>query len=223
MIESSERSWNVDRRRFMAYFGSVGLGATLLPGALWADLRRGAELTKETIACAEEIAGLEFSDDQREMMLADLRDQRRQIEGVQAVRLSNSVSPALHFEPLVAGMHLPQGAARGPIEPSRTSGGLPSSEDEIAFLSVNALAHLIRTRQISSVELTRLYLERIARYDPHLHAVVTVTEERAMRQARAADQEMAGGRYRGPLHGIPWGAKCVDIRPPGAHRRSGIR
>jgi Asp-tRNA(Asn)/Glu-tRNA(Gln) amidotransferase A subunit family amidase len=207
MKDGSEQTSSLDRRAFMAYFGAIGLGSTLLPGALWADLKGGAELTKETIACAEEIAGLEFSDDQREMMLADLRDQRKQIEGVQAVRLSNSVSPALQFEPLVAGMHLPQGPVRGPIEPSRPADFLPSSEEEIAFLPVNALAHLIRTRQISSVELTRLYLDRIARYDRHLHAVVTVTEERAMRQARAADQEIASGRYRGPLHGIPWGAK----------------
>jgi Asp-tRNA(Asn)/Glu-tRNA(Gln) amidotransferase A subunit family amidase len=207
MPDVTEPATSVDRRAFMAYFGAIGLGSTLLPGALWAGLQGGAELTKETIACAEEIAGFAFSDDQREMMLADLRDQRQQLEGIQAVRLSNSVSPALHFEPLVAGMQLPRGATRGPVEPSRAASVLPASEEEIAFLPVNVLAHLIRSRQISSVELTRLYLDRITRYDPHLHAVVTVTEERAMRQARAADQEIASGRYRGPLHGIPWGAK----------------
>jgi Asp-tRNA(Asn)/Glu-tRNA(Gln) amidotransferase A subunit family amidase len=207
MEEAAEPAAHVDRRAFMAYFGAIGLGSTLLPGALWAGLRGGAELTKETIACAEEIAGLEFSDDQREMMLADLRDQRQQIQGIQAVRLSNSVPPALLFDPLVPGVQVPQGAPRGLIEPSQPSGALPGTAEEIAFLPVNALAHLIRTRQISSTELTRIYLDRIARYDPHLHAVVTVTEERAMRQARAADQEIASGRYRGPLHGIPWGAK----------------
>jgi len=207
MKDSSEGGWNVDRRRFMAYFSSAGLGSTLLPGVLWGQLVSGSELTRETIACAEEISGLTFSDEQRDLMLADLRDQRRQMDGVRAVRLPNSVPPALEFNPLVPGTRLPVGPTRGLVTPTRHSLSLPNSEEEIAFLPVSALAGLIRSRQISSMELTRLYLDRIARYDPQLHAVVTVTEERAMRQARAADEEIASGRYRGPLHGIPWGAK----------------
>jgi Asp-tRNA(Asn)/Glu-tRNA(Gln) amidotransferase A subunit family amidase len=197
----------LDRRRFMAYFGGLGFGSTLLPGVLWAQLAQGAELDPRTIACAEELAGLRFSDEQREMMLADLRDQRTQVEGIRAVRLGNEVPPALSFDPLVPGVRLPEGPTRGRIERSRRRVGRPTGDDEIAFLPVSELAELIRTRRISSVELTRLYLDRIARYDPHLLSVVTVTEERAMRQAQAADEEIARGRHRGPLHGIPWGAK----------------
>ncbi|CAN5791856.1 amidase [soil metagenome] len=207
MNETSQMSLNVDRRRFMAYFSGVGLGSTLLPGVLWSQLAAGSELTRETIACAEEISGLTFTDEQRDLMLADLRDQRRQMDGVRAVPLPNSVPPALAFNPSVAGMRLPEGPVRGIIDFTRHSLPRPVSDEEIAFLPVSALAGLIRSRQISSVELTRLYLDRIARLDRHLHAVVTVTEERAMRQARAADEEIASGRYRGPLHGIPWGAK----------------
>ncbi len=197
----------LDRRRFMAYFGGIGLGGTLLPGVLWARVAGGAEITRETIVCAEEIAGLQFSDEQREMMLADLRDQRRQAEGIRAVRLANSVSPALSFDPMVPGFRLPEGPMRGAVEISDGAVTRPAADDELAFLPVTDLARLIRTRQISSVELTRLYLDRIARLDPHLLSVVTVTEERAMRQARAADEEISNGHYRGPLHGIPWGAK----------------
>jgi Asp-tRNA(Asn)/Glu-tRNA(Gln) amidotransferase A subunit family amidase len=197
----------LDRRSFMAYFGGIGLGGSLVPGVLWAQLSAGAELTRETIACAEEISGLRFTDEQREMMLADLRDQRQQVEGIRAVRLPNSVPPALSFDPMVPGLRLPEGPIRGAVERTPVDPPRPSSDDELAFLPISELAGLIRTRRISSVELTRLYLDRISRHDPNLLAVVTVTEERAMRQARAADDEIARGRYRGPLHGIPWGAK----------------
>src|SRR5690606_30993591 len=97
----------------------------------------------------------------------------------------------------------PSGSARA----TRPAVTLPAEEVEVAFLPVTHLGELIRTRQIGVEELTRLYLDRIARYDATLQAVVTVTEERALRQAREADAEIAAGRYRGPLHGIPWGAK----------------
>jgi Asp-tRNA(Asn)/Glu-tRNA(Gln) amidotransferase A subunit family amidase len=206
-MSEDTRLAGIDRRAFMSYFGSVGLGATLLPGALWADLSRGAELTVRTIECAEEMAGLSFSAEQREMMLADLRQQQRQIEGVRSVALPNDLPPALHFDPaLPAAAHPPR---TGPTEVVRTGGPVarPASDDELAFLPVAALSELIRGRRISSVELTRIYLDRIARLDGRLLSVVTVTEERAMRQARAADEEIARGHYRGPLHGIPWGAK----------------
>jgi Asp-tRNA(Asn)/Glu-tRNA(Gln) amidotransferase A subunit family amidase len=84
---------------------------------------------------------------------------------------------------------------------------MPSTSEQIAFLPVTHLAELIRTRQITSVELTQLYLERLKRYGPRLECVVTLTEDLAMVQAQRADNEIARGHYRGPLHGIPWGAK----------------
>jgi Asp-tRNA(Asn)/Glu-tRNA(Gln) amidotransferase A subunit family amidase len=80
-------------------------------------------------------------------------------------------------------------------------------DEELAFLPVTELSELVRTRKVTSMQLTQLYLSRIRRYDPVLLAVVNLTEERALAQARAADAEIARGRYRGPLHGIPWGAK----------------
>src|SRR5262249_22517941 len=82
-----------------------------------------------------------------------------------------------------------------------------------AFLPVTSLAALLRTRQVSSLELTKLYLERLKKYDPVLRCVVTLTEELALKQAEKADREIAAGRYRGPLHGIPWGAKDLIAYP----------
>jgi Asp-tRNA(Asn)/Glu-tRNA(Gln) amidotransferase A subunit family amidase len=207
MTDTPAESKALDRRSFMAYFGSLGLGSTLLPGVLWAQLSEGEELTARTIACAEEIAGIGFTAEQREMMLADLREQRGQLRRIREVPLGNEVAPALRFDPVVEGFELPVGPPRPPMVRGLTHAPPATSEEEIAFLPVTVLSELVRTRRISSVELTRLYLDRIARLDPRLLAVVTTTEERAMRQARAADAEIASGRYRGPLHGIPWGAK----------------
>jgi len=84
---------------------------------------------------------------------------------------------------------------------------IPEKLDELAFLPVTALAGLVRARKVTSTQLTRMYLDRLRRFDPVLKAVVTLTEERALRQAAEADREIARGRHRGPLHGIPWGAK----------------
>lgn len=197
-----------DRRTFLSYFGGLGLGSTLLPGVLWARVAAGEEITVETVACAEEIAGLEFTDAEREMMVDGLENQRRRLEALRAVELPNSVAPAIHFDPLPPGADPPPPVSAGEIVRSPVAvRGRPGSLDELAFLTVTELSEMVRTRRVSSLELTRMYLERIRRYDPLLHAVVTVTEERALTQARAMDEELAAGRYRGPLHGIPWGAK----------------
>jgi hypothetical protein len=227
MGTSSPRD-RLDRRAFMTYFGGIGLGSTLLPGVLWARLNGGAELTVVTIAAAEEVAGLNFSDEQRELMLADLRDQRDQIERIHRVPLSNSVSPAIHFDPVVAGVRLPEGSGRGRVVPRDLPAPRPSGDEEIAFLPIPALAALIRSRQISSEELTRLYLARIAKYDPHLHAVVTVTEERALagrRARRTARSRAAGtGAHSTGSRGVRrtcW--PCAATPPPGARRRTGSR
>ncbi len=195
-----------DRRAFLGYFSAAGLGSTLLPGVLWARLQAGAEITTETIRCAEEIAGLSFTEAERELMLEDLQRNVERYETIRAHPLAYSVAPALQFDPVPPGVEPPSPPSGG----ARTVApevALPSSEEELAFLPVTHLGELIRTRRIGVEELTRLYLDRIERYDPVLHAVVTVTGERALRQAREADAEIAAGRYRGVLHGIPWGAK----------------
>jgi Asp-tRNA(Asn)/Glu-tRNA(Gln) amidotransferase A subunit family amidase len=199
-----------DRRAFLGYFSAMGLGGTLLPGVLWARVAEGAEITEETIACAAEVAGVQFDDDERRLMVQSLRQQAGQIEALHRVPLANSVAPAILFDPLSAGASLPAGdeRERGSVRVARAPAvRVPEKLDELAFLPVTALAELVRARKVTSTQLTRMYLDRLRRFDPVLKAVVTLTEERALRQAAEADREIARGRRRGPLHGIPWGAK----------------
>ena len=201
-----------DRRAFMGYFASIGLGSTLLPGVLWARVADGAEITAETVACAEEIAGLSFEPDEREMMVKELRDQAGQIAELHAIPIANAVPPALAFDPLgVAGIdvELPPAAAERPAPAPRRGPppNRPARVEDLAFMTVAELSELVRTRRVSSVELTTMYLDRLDRLDPSLHFAVTITRERALAQARERDAELARGRWRGPLHGIPWGAK----------------
>jgi Asp-tRNA(Asn)/Glu-tRNA(Gln) amidotransferase A subunit family amidase len=191
----------------MAYFGSIGLGSTLLPGILWAKVSEGAEITASSIAAAEELAGLKFDDAERAMMLEGLKTQQSRIDALHKVTLPNSVSPAIVFDPLPPGKVIPQTRKR-PMVRSRASGrALPSSDDEIAFLPVTELSEHIRRGKLKPSRLTDIYLTRLKKYDAVLRATITLTEERAWAQARVADEEIARGRYRGPLHGIPWGAK----------------
>ncbi len=205
-----------DRRAFMAYLSSLGLGSTLFPGVLWAKVsarapnRAGAalaEITKELIAAAEELAGVKFTDAQREMMLNGLRQQVTNIDILHKQTIDNSTAPVLVFNPTPPGAKLTLGT-RGQMVRERVAlRARPSALEELAFAPVSELSELLRTRRVKSTELTEMYLARLKRFDPTLKCVVTFTEERALRLAKAADEEIARGRYRGPLHGIPWGAK----------------
>jgi Asp-tRNA(Asn)/Glu-tRNA(Gln) amidotransferase A subunit family amidase len=196
-----------DRRHFLAYFSSLGLGTTLLPGVLWAKVSAGAEITSETIAAAEEIAGVSFTDDERAMMVRNLNNQKTAIAALHKIALDNSISPVLVFDPVPAGVSLPAKQKERMSRERVPVMARPGSLEELAFEPVARLSELIRTRRVKPSELTQMYLSRLKRYDPQLHCVISLTEERAMTQARAADAEIGAGRYRGPLHGIPWGAK----------------
>ncbi len=196
-----------DRRSFMTYFAGIGLGSTLLPGVLWAGLSRGAEINAAAIAAAEEIAGLSFDDAERSMMVDGLKRNQSRIAALHKVEIPNSLSPALVFDPLPPGQYPPREPKRAMVRTPVPARRAPADPDELAFLPVTELSELIRRRVITSTWLTELYIQRLKRFDPVLHCVINLTEERAMTQARAADAEIARGKYRGPLHGIPWGAK----------------
>ena len=204
---STELNARPDRRAFLAYFSSIGIGTSLLPGVLWAKVAAGAEITKDTIASAEEIAGVTFTDDERAMMVRNLTQTRQAIDALHKLSLDNSVSPALVFDPVPPGVSLPRKVKQAMVRAKIPVMARPGSVEELAFHSVAELSELVRTRKVKPTELTAMYLDRIKRYDPQLHAVITITEDRARAQARAADSEIARGQYRGPLHGIPWGAK----------------
>jgi Asp-tRNA(Asn)/Glu-tRNA(Gln) amidotransferase A subunit family amidase len=199
---------DLTRRRFLAYFSAIGLSSTLLPGILWARLQgqEAPRLTKEMLAEAEKLAGLEFSDAEREMMLEGLERRLRSYDALRAVTLPNSVPPALYFRPVPAGMTIGRGR-RGSRRSAVRAERVPSDLEELAFWPVTRLARLLESRRVTSTQLTQMYLTRLRRYGPKIECVVTLTEETALAQARRADQELAARRYRGPLHGIPWGAK----------------
>ncbi|HUE96465.1 MAG TPA: amidase, partial [Longimicrobiaceae bacterium] len=197
------------RRAFLAYCGSLGLGSTLFPGALWAASEGGQEaITPEMIDHAARLAGLDFSLDDREEMVEQLQANLEIYRDLRQVHIDQNVAPPLYFNPVVPGQRISD--ERRPFRPStEPSVTRPSNLEEAAFWPVTHLAALIRTRQVTSVELTRMYLDRLRRYDPMLECVVTFTDELAMEEAERADRELDAGRYRGPLHGIPWGAKDI--------------
>jgi len=155
---------------------------------------------------AEKIAGLEFTDAERELMLDGVNDYLQAFEKLRTVTIDNSVPPAIQFNPILSGMSFK--TERKPIRISKIElPAVPSNLEDLAFFPVTQLSQLIKKRKISSLELTKMYLERLKRYDTRLQCVITFTEDQAIKQAQQADKEIAAGKYRGPLHGIPWGAK----------------
>lgn len=196
-----------DRRSFLATCAAFGVGSTLFPGVLWAKLANGADITVQTIADAEQLAGVQFDVAERELMLDSLKNQEAQIEALHKIPLDNSVAPAIVFDPVLPGRTVPTGPRRAPVRSRVTVPSVPANLNDLAFLPVTQLSELIRTRKVTPTQLTQMYLGRLKKYDPQLKCVVTLTEERALKQAAAADAEIASGKYRGPLHGIPWGAK----------------
>jgi Asp-tRNA(Asn)/Glu-tRNA(Gln) amidotransferase A subunit family amidase len=227
-------STQIDRRGFLAACSGAGFASALLPGVLFALAAEGQEkapdgsprtlrpITAELIDQAAALAGVgPFTADQVKMMLDGLNDQRTAITGIRALKLDNSVPPAFVFHPLPAdtGNHDPNTEAwhrmprfvrtldSPPYKPTGNEPKAPTQIEDLAFSTVSQLAELLAWRKITSLALTQMFLARLKRYDPKLHFVITLTEERALAQARKADQEIAAGNYRGPLHGIPWGAK----------------
>ncbi len=197
----------MNRRRFVGYFSGIGLGATLMPGALAAIAQDSTIITSDMISSAASVAGLPFTQDEVTTIAQTLNDWKFQenYKRIREIELDNSVSPALVFDPLPAGIKLP--SERRPLHFTTSRTNIPKTDEEIVFLPVTHLSHLIKTRQITSTELTKLYIARLKKYSPKLFCLITLTEDLALRQAKKADEEIAAGIYRGPLHGIPWGAK----------------
>jgi Asp-tRNA(Asn)/Glu-tRNA(Gln) amidotransferase A subunit family amidase len=178
-------------------------------------------ITKATLQAALDMMGLSYTDAELDLLLqergrfgndfAGRGDRRNAYDALRAVPLDNSVAPALLFAPLPPLTPIVNRAPR--FAPSPKDVKRPANLEDVAFWPVSRLAVLIKTRQVTSVELTQMYLNRLHRYDPQLHAVVTFTDSLALAQARKADQDLAAGRYRGPLHGIPYGVKDLYAVP----------
>jgi Asp-tRNA(Asn)/Glu-tRNA(Gln) amidotransferase A subunit family amidase len=188
----------------LALGGAVVL---VVGGALALYFLKGRKINTEDIASAEKIAALHFTQKERRLMLDDLRGNAADYRKMRNVPLPNSVPPAVEFSPILPGMTFPKEKNTAYFLPENPSVERPADLEDLAFWPVMSLAQLIRSRKVTSVELTGMYLKRLKKYGPRLECVVTLTEDLAMAQARRADEEIAAGRYRGPLHGIPWGAK----------------
>ncbi len=204
--EGAGQASGLDRRAFMSRLSSFGLAATVFPDALWALAEEKGKVTKEVIAQAEQVAGLAFTEPQREMMVKGLNSLEEDFTKIRAVPLPNSVPPALRFVPLLPGARPPEGADAFALSP-QTAPAVGDDLEELAFLPATTLGVLIAEHKVTSTALTKMYLARLKRYDPILHCVITYTEERALAQAAKADEEIAAGHSRGPLHGVPWGVK----------------
>jgi Asp-tRNA(Asn)/Glu-tRNA(Gln) amidotransferase A subunit family amidase len=195
------------RRDFLAYFSGIGLASTLFPGALWARMQAQGGISREAIGQAARLAGLEFTEAEQEAMLEGVTKNLGRYREMRRHPLENDVPLPLYFNPRVPGeTTLPTEEFRPSAAPAVER---PAHLEEAAFWPVTHLAELLRMRKATSVELTEMYLARLERHNPLLNCVVTLTRDLALAQARRADAEIAAGRYLGPLHGIPWGAKDI--------------
>jgi Asp-tRNA(Asn)/Glu-tRNA(Gln) amidotransferase A subunit family amidase len=170
----------------------------------------GPEAGPATFAEAEKLVQVELTAAERAQAAGNWRSamaplyERR--TGPHKVAIEPSIAPYSLWNPILPGeKKLPLrdqflGSKRNP-------GVLPKSDQDIAFAPVTQLARWIEGRQITSTRLTEIYLDRLERFNPKLNCVITLTREHALAQAKKADQEIAAGKYRGPLHGVPWGAK----------------
>jgi len=219
--ERARKHSGVDRRTFVKLlpaFGAAGLAAANLSLPVAAQTPTPTPLpspspsptpapriTKDMLHQSEKLIGIELTDAQETMALQNVNRSLDSYETLRKIEVPLDTEPATAFHPARARQALygPKTKFRfGKVE------ALPfKSVEDLAFATVPQLAELIRTRKVSSVELTKMYLGRLKRYGPKLLCIVTLTEELALKQAEAADAEIKRGKYRGPLHGIPWGAK----------------
>lgn len=181
----------------------------LIPALLLVGFIAGkkiGEINPQAIEGAESLLGLSFTPAEKDSMLGNLVNYRKGYESMRKTKIDNSISPSLPFNPLPHGFFPNQNQLENNWGlPSNVA--LPDNDHEIAFLSVADLSTLIRTRKISSERLTNIYLNRIKTYSDTLMSVITVLETEALDQAKAMDAEIKAGKYRGPLHGIPYGIK----------------
>jgi Asp-tRNA(Asn)/Glu-tRNA(Gln) amidotransferase A subunit family amidase len=214
------------RRSFFAMMTALGLGSEPFVRELYALATQAPQgtpsrVTAEMVRNAVQLAGLKYTEAEQQGMVASLNRILTRAEELHLAPPDNDAPTPLLFDPRVPGFPVvvPSRVHRPAVAPRQTR---PSNLDDLAFRSIPELADLVRRRVISSVELTEMYLRRLERYNPSLNCVVNLTADRAMVQAREMDAELARGRYRGPLHGLPWGVKDI-VSAKGAPTTWGAR
>ena len=203
------RRRGIGRRSFLRVAPAALASGFVAPSVVGQERAQTEPVPAAAIDGAETLAGLDFTQAEQTMMQEGLGRNLARYEELRAFEVPLDTEPAITFRPHLSGQ-APVGDAT-PNAPMPLSAidpiGVPDSLDELAFLPVRALASLIQRRAVTSTALTQMYLDRLKRHGDTLKCVVTLTESLAFEQARQADAEIAAGRYRGPLHGIPWGAK----------------
>ncbi|MBX3397403.1 MAG: amidase [Gemmataceae bacterium] len=204
-----------NRRELFAAVAGLGVGGAVFQRAVVASAQEAAKkptgVTAEMVKHAEWIAGIELTDAERTRVAVTLARTLAGMKRSEAIALGNDTLPAIQFNP-APGLP-PHAGPTGTVTAPAGEAKKPESPDDLAFAPLTTLQKLLKSKAISSVELTKLYLERLKKYDPLLKCVVTFTDELALKQAEAADKEIAAGKWRGPLHGIPWGAKDLIAYP----------
>ena len=171
----------------------------------------GPEVSAATFEAAEKLVWLEMTAPDRaeaaenwRMQMAPLLELRT---GPRKMVLESTISPASQWNPSLPGSTKPISSGNSFTRTADASLPLPASDEDIAFAPVHQLSRWIESRKLTSTRLTEIYLNRLGRFNSKLRCVITLTREHALAQAKQADAEIAAGKYRGPLHGIPWGAK----------------
>jgi hypothetical protein len=209
-------NFSKSRREFLTICSAAGVGSTFFAGSLLALAAEKPEekITAEMIKQAAALAGVDIKADRVAALVAKLNEQRRAYGAIRRLHLPNDVPPAFRFDPVISGQIAPSSesapiriAAAPGLAPSIIESDIPKDLEKLAFATIRELGALIQNKKVSVVQLTEMYLGRLKRFDSRLHFLVTLTEERARAQAIELDAEIGRGQYRGPLHGIPWGAK----------------
>jgi Asp-tRNA(Asn)/Glu-tRNA(Gln) amidotransferase A subunit family amidase len=187
--------------------------STLPPGAppaFGAGPAFGPEVSVNTFAEGEKLVQFPLTDAERAMAAATWRRTLASVyerrTGPRKLRLESNVAPATRWDPALPGVKMAAQENRF-VRSKANPGSLPPKDEDIAYAPLTKLSRWIETRQITSERLTKIYLDRLERFNPKLRCAITITRELALKQAKQADREISGGKYRGPLHGIPWGGK----------------
>jgi Asp-tRNA(Asn)/Glu-tRNA(Gln) amidotransferase A subunit family amidase len=196
------------RRAFLGYCAALGVSSAF-PTTVLGQIKPGTlSIDVATIRAAARLAGLAWSDAECQDVVEQLSSLAASVERIEKDRLTNASPLPFHFDPRPPGVATPRptGAVRLPDAPRVRR---PARLEDVAFWPATHLAALVRTKQATSVELTRMYLDRLTRHNDVLNCVVTLTPDRALAEAAAADADLAAGRVRGPLHGVPYGVKDI--------------
>ena len=197
------------RRCLLKVLTSLGVGGAAFQRALAHQVDQAQLVTTEMVQDAEWIAGITLSNEQRDSVAAGLQGVLQKRRRLRSIDVDHETLPCLRFDPE---MYATESVLRDKppewlSDSKKHANDNPQSNDEFSFLSISQLGKLLRSGETTSVTLTEHFLSRLKEVDPILKCAVTLTEELAMKQARRADDELSTGKDRGPLHGIPWGAK----------------